>query len=107
MPENRSSFRLCGPRFLSARGPRALLRRQDGNAAVEFALVAAPFFALLIAILETALVFMKEAERHDPHQAISVLSLLQALGRVDESASYADRVFTIAHSPGANGLLVG
>ena len=60
MPENRSSFRLCGPRFLSARGPRALLRRQDGNAAVEFALVAAPFFALLIAILETALVFFAQ-----------------------------------------------
>src|SRR5581483_11973443 len=32
-------------------------RRQDGSAAVEFGLVAFPFFALTFAILETALVF--------------------------------------------------
>src|SRR4029079_5645771 len=32
-------------------------RAQDGAAAVEFALVAAPFLALLFAIIETALVF--------------------------------------------------
>ncbi|MEA2906187.1 MAG: hypothetical protein QOI12_3574 [Alphaproteobacteria bacterium] len=34
-----------------------LLQREDGVAAVEFALVAAPFLALLFAIMETALVF--------------------------------------------------
>src|SRR5215210_2803224 len=34
-----------------------LLRQQDGAAAVEFGLVAAPFLALLFAIMETALVF--------------------------------------------------
>jgi Flp pilus assembly protein TadG len=33
------------------------LQRDDGAAAVEFALVAAPFIALLFAIMETALVF--------------------------------------------------
>src|SRR5579884_3514899 len=33
------------------------LRRQEGAAAVEFALVALPFFALMFAIIETALVF--------------------------------------------------
>lgn len=42
-------------------GPGALLRRfvrkDDGATAVEFALVALPFFALLFAILETAVVF--------------------------------------------------
>jgi Flp pilus assembly protein TadG len=32
-------------------------RRQDGSAAVEFALVAAPFLALIFAIMETALIF--------------------------------------------------
>ena len=32
-------------------------RRQDGGAAVEFGLVAAPFLALLFAIMETAIVF--------------------------------------------------
>ena len=36
---------------------RAFRRDQDGAAAVEFGLVAVPFFALLFAILETALVF--------------------------------------------------
>jgi Flp pilus assembly protein TadG len=34
-----------------------LLRKEDGAAAVEFALVAAPFLAILFAIMETALVF--------------------------------------------------
>jgi Flp pilus assembly protein TadG len=36
---------------------RRLARREDGVAAVEFGLVAAPFLALLFAIIETALVF--------------------------------------------------
>jgi Flp pilus assembly protein TadG len=36
---------------------RGFLRRDDGAAAVEFALVAAPFLALLFAIMETAMVF--------------------------------------------------
>src|SRR5437763_9017509 len=34
-----------------------LARHQDGAAAVEFGLVAAPFLALLFAIMETAIVF--------------------------------------------------
>lgn len=37
--------------------PRRLVRQEDGSAAVEFALVAAPFLALMFAILETGLVF--------------------------------------------------
>lgn len=49
---------IAGGRWL---GRSALLRRfakqQDGAAAVEFALVATPFLALLFAIIETALVF--------------------------------------------------
>lgn len=36
---------------------RCFARAQNGTAAVEFALVAAPFLALIFAILETALVF--------------------------------------------------
>jgi Flp pilus assembly protein TadG len=36
---------------------RRLLRQQDGAAAVEFGLVAAPFLALVFAILESAVVF--------------------------------------------------
>src|SRR5689334_5000603 len=40
-----------------ARMLRRFGRRKDGAAAVEFAVVAAPFIAMLFAILETALVF--------------------------------------------------
>src|SRR5437016_8109004 len=46
------------PRWLRAPAAiRRLGRREDGAAAVEFALVAVPFLALLFAIIETALVF--------------------------------------------------
>lgn len=47
-------------RILSAVTPRIVrrfARRQDGAAAVEFAMVAAPFLALVFAILETAIIF--------------------------------------------------
>jgi Flp pilus assembly protein TadG len=47
--------RIC--RLLPARVARRFVRQQEGAAAVEFALVALPFLALLFAILETALVF--------------------------------------------------
>ncbi len=40
-----------------ARRLRRLARREDGAVAVEFALVAAPFLALLFAIMETAMIF--------------------------------------------------
>jgi Flp pilus assembly protein TadG len=47
-----------GARRLFASGaPRRLLRQQEGAAAVEFAMVAAPFLALMFAIMETAIVF--------------------------------------------------
>ena len=44
-------------RLLPARAVCRFARHQDGTAAIEFALVAVPFLALLFAILETALVF--------------------------------------------------
>ena len=50
----------CSSRLRALMGSRALrrfARQQDGSAAVEFALVAAPFLALTFAILETAMVF--------------------------------------------------
>ncbi|HXW20806.1 MAG TPA: TadE/TadG family type IV pilus assembly protein [Roseiarcus sp.] len=46
---------------LRDRLPSDYVRRTDGMAAVEFALVAAPFFALIIAILELALIFVAQA----------------------------------------------
>ena len=47
-----------GARRLNVVGAaRRLVRQQDGAAAVEFGLVAAPFLALVFAIMETAVVF--------------------------------------------------
>lgn len=47
--------RMC--RRYMPRLARRFVRKQDGAAAVEFALVAAPFLALVFALLETAFVF--------------------------------------------------
>ena len=44
--------RLTGSRVI-----RRFARQQSGSAAVEFGLIALPFFALLFAILETAIIF--------------------------------------------------
>ena len=44
-------------RLLGFATARRLARQQDGAAAVEFALVAAPFLAMVFAIIETAMVF--------------------------------------------------
>jgi len=55
---NKFTDRVC--RFLPARIARRFVRQQDGAAAVEFALVAAPFLALTFAILETAFVFFAQ-----------------------------------------------
>lgn len=48
-----AAVRRLMPRCLA----RRFVRRQDGSVAIEFALVALPFLALIFAILETALVF--------------------------------------------------
>ena len=44
-------------RLLALRATRRLVRKEDGAAAVEFAMVAAPFLLLTFAIMETAIVF--------------------------------------------------
>jgi Flp pilus assembly protein TadG len=56
----RSKFTDRMRRFIPARIARRFVRQQDGAAAVEFALVAAPFLALTFAILETAFVFFAQ-----------------------------------------------
>lgn len=47
----------CACRLLPARLARRFVRQEKGSTAVEFALIALPFLALMFAILETALVF--------------------------------------------------
>jgi Flp pilus assembly protein TadG len=44
-------------RFVAARAVRRFARREDGTSAVEFGLIAAPFLALVFAIMETAVIF--------------------------------------------------
>jgi len=53
----RGKIAVCLRRLMPSRLARRFVRQQDGAAAVEFALVAAPFLALIFAILETAFVF--------------------------------------------------
>src|ERR1041384_638031 len=49
--------RLAYPKIMNVRIVRRFARGEEGAAAVEFAIVAAPFLALMFAIMETALVF--------------------------------------------------
>ncbi|HEY8383971.1 MAG TPA: TadE/TadG family type IV pilus assembly protein [Microvirga sp.] len=61
MGHNRNASAACGPGGAPWRRWRRLAcvfrRKDDGAAAIEFAMVAAPFFLMLSAIFETALVF--------------------------------------------------
>jgi Flp pilus assembly protein TadG len=51
------TMRLSRAKLLRVRTVRRFARGEDGIAAVEFGIVAAPFLALMFAIMETALVF--------------------------------------------------
>jgi Flp pilus assembly protein TadG len=53
----KASLRRAGKRALACRAVRRLVRHQDGATTVEFAMVAAPFLAMVFAIIETAVVF--------------------------------------------------
>lgn len=48
------------PRHSGARWLRRFSRNEEGATAVEFALVAVPFFALMFTLIQTALVFFSE-----------------------------------------------
>ena len=56
----RGMMRLPRMRFSLRRGAKALARNRRGATIIEFAIVAAPFVALLIATLETSLVFFAQ-----------------------------------------------
>jgi Flp pilus assembly protein TadG len=53
----RTKLAIHGKRMLWAATIRHLIKREDGATAVEFGMLALPFFALMFAIIETALVF--------------------------------------------------
>jgi Flp pilus assembly protein TadG len=52
-----STFAAQGRRLAARLGFARFSRAQDGTAAIEFGLIAAPFLAILFAIMETAFVF--------------------------------------------------
>src|SRR5438876_2318556 len=53
----RTKLANCARRLKAARALRRFTQQEDGATAVEFGLVAAPFLALVFAIIETAVVF--------------------------------------------------
>jgi Flp pilus assembly protein TadG len=56
----RTKLKLKAKRLARIASPRRFARRQDGAAAVEFALILVPFLALMFGIMETALVFFAD-----------------------------------------------
>jgi Flp pilus assembly protein TadG len=53
----RTKLANCARQLKAARALRRFARQEDGATAVEFAMIAAPFLALVFAIIETAIVF--------------------------------------------------
>jgi len=47
-------------RLITSLNARRFAQREEGSAAVEFALVVVPFLALMFAIIQTALVFFAQ-----------------------------------------------
>jgi Flp pilus assembly protein TadG len=85
------------------------VRRQDGAAAVEFALVAAPFLALTFAILETAMVFFAgqtlEAATADASRLILTgQAQTQGFSQADFKTQVCNRIYGLFDC--ANGIYV-
>jgi Flp pilus assembly protein TadG len=55
--EIQARLKRAGKRSLASIAARRFIRQQDGATTVEFAMVAAPFLAMIFAIIETAVVF--------------------------------------------------
>lgn len=84
--------------LMGSRLMRRFVRRQDGAAAVEFALVAAPFLALTFAILETAMVFFAgqtlEAAASDAARLIMTgQAQTKGFSQADFKKAVCDRIF--------------
>ena len=85
-----------GARGLSPRASIVnLLRREDGSAGIEFAVVAAPFLALLFAVMETALIFLANQTLETAAQNASRLILTgQAQNQSFDVAAFRQAVCT-------------
>jgi Flp pilus assembly protein TadG len=77
---------------------RPFVKRQDGAVAIEFGLVAAPFLALMFAIIETALVFfagqaLETAAADSARMIMTGQAQTQAFARGDFKNSVCSKVF--------------
>lgn len=88
----------CLRSLLRGRALRQFARRQDGTAAVEFALVAVPFLALTFAILETALVFfagqtLETAAADSARLIMTGQAQTQGFSQADFKAQVCNRIY--------------
>ncbi len=82
-------------------------RREDGAAAVEFAMVAAPFVALLVAILDLALLFFAQAELETSVEKAARLVLTgQALSQGLTASQFQQQVCNNAPLFTCSGIMV-
>ena len=77
---------------------RAFRRRDDGAAAIEFAIVATPFLAVLFAIMETAMVFfagqtLETAVADSSRLILTGQAQTQALNQASFKAAVCARIF--------------
>lgn len=76
------------PIVFSKRRRSAPARRREGAAAVEFAMVATPFFLMIFAVLELGLVFLLDASLET---AVSQAGRIVRTGQAETTAATADR----------------
>lgn len=88
---------------------RRFVRQQDGAAAIEFALVAAPFLALTFAILETAMVFfagqtLEAAAADSARLILTGQAQTQGFSKADFKTQVCNRIYGLFDC--ANGVYV-
>ena len=95
--------------ILRSRLARRFVRQQEGAAAVEFALVAAPFLALTFAILETAMVFfagqtLEAAAADSARLILTGQAQTQGFSKADFKTQVCSRIFGLFDC--ANGVFI-
>ena len=86
---------------------RRFIRQQDGATTVEFAMVAAPFLAMMFAIIETAIVFfagqtLETAGADSARLIMTGQAQTKALIRPNSSRPFAPRSMACSIAPAAS-----
>lgn len=96
-------------RWLTRPSVRRLVTREDGTVAIEFAFVAMPFFALLVATIETSLIFFAgQTLETAVADAGRMIMTLQAQNQNYNYADFKNQVCTRIHAlfDCANGIQI-